>query len=69
MSLCSLKLSMRCMQAADVCYLHAITVQSMLAGDGLPMMSIAVSKSSISRGLICENCGVTYQKAAPIWLP
>ena len=46
---------MRCRQAADVCYLHAITVQSMLAGDGLPIMSIAVSKSWISRGWIREK--------------
>ena len=50
MSLCSLEMSMRCRQAADVCYLHAITVQTMLARDGLPMISIAVSKSSVSRG-------------------
>ena len=58
MSLCSLEMSTRFRQAADVCYLHAITVQTMLARDGLPMISIAVSKSSISRGRIQENCAV-----------
>lgn len=48
---------MRCKRAADVCYLHAITVESMLAGDGLPVASITVSKASKSRG-IRKRCGM-----------
>ena len=47
---------MRCKQAADVCYLHASTVKSMLARDGLPIISNAMSKSSKSRGWTRENC-------------
>ncbi len=49
---------MRCKQAADVRYLHASTVESMLARYVLPVISIAMSKSSKSRGWTRENCGV-----------
>ena len=49
---------MKCKGEADVCYLHASTVESMLAGDSLPVISTAMSKSSQSRGLTRENCGV-----------
>ena len=50
MSLCTLEVLMSFKQAADICYLHARAIESMLAGDSLPVMSIAMSKFPKSRG-------------------
>lgn len=43
--------------------LHARAVQAVLAGDGLPVVSIRVSGGA-GAGVLATN-----QKAAPIWLP